>query len=377
MSEIQDKHQEGHFDLRPLLRLVLWGGAALGALLLAILAANSDTGRKQLVQAREALIGPLAPPVKPAMPTAAQLLVRSQDAEAEARRLADAVRVLSADRDRLMARIGALERTIEDVTGSIAAERNAQRDAAIVKPSPPVSAAPLPPIAAIPTPANATSAVTQPPNATPAAVSSQVAAAIPAPSPVAAHFPPPSVVVPPAPPSNANAILPPSIADKPTGEPQRATQEPVRAVAVEPVAPATAPSWATAMVDQPVTMPSAAPLPPATRSASTEAVSSKTEYAVDIGGAADIDALRELWLAAKDRFSSLEALRPAVAVRDNGKQPGPAELRLVMGPIPNAPAAAKLCASLSASGLSCYPTVFDGQRTRLALTARRSERLHP
>jgi hypothetical protein len=56
----------------------------------------------------------------------------------------------------------------------------------------------------------------------------------------------------------------------------------------------------------------------------------------------------------------LDGLQPLIAVRDG--RSGQAELRLVVGPIGNPAAAAKLCASLAAAGLSCQPTLFEGQR---------------
>ena len=55
-----------------------------------------------------------------------------------------------------------------------------------------------------------------------------------------------------------------------------------------------------------------------------------------------------------------DGLRPVISVRDG--KPGGAELRLVAGPLSNASAAAKICASLAASGWTCRPAVFDGQR---------------
>ena len=60
----------------------------------------------------------------------------------------------------------------------------------------------------------------------------------------------------------------------------------------------------------------------------------------------------------------LDGLRPVMNIRDSGK-PGAFELRLVAGPLGNAGAAARLCAMLSAAGLTCQPAVFDGQRLAL------------
>ena len=89
-----------------------------------------------------------------------------------------------------------------------------------------------------------------------------------------------------------------------------------------------------------------------------------TDFGVDIGGGPTIESLRDLWISAKGTHGSIfDGLRPVISVRDG--KPGTAELRLVVGPLSNAAAAAKICASLSASGWTCRPAVFDGQRLAL------------
>jgi hypothetical protein len=40
-------------------------------------------------------------------------------------------------------------------------------------------------------------------------------------------------------------------------------------------------------------------------------------------------------------------------------------LRLVIGPLGNAAAAARLCGKVANAGLSCQPAIFDGQRLAL------------
>jgi hypothetical protein len=57
-------------------------------------------------------------------------------------------------------------------------------------------------------------------------------------------------------------------------------------------------------------------------------------------------------------------LRPLVNVRD-GAKPGTAEFRLIAGPLANAGAAARICATLQAKGATCHTAVFDGQRLAL------------
>lgn len=104
---------------------------------------------------------------------------------------------------------------------------------------------------------------------------------------------------------------------------------------------------------------------PATRGASAaDSTPIMTDFGVDIGGGPTIDSLRDLWSSAKGTHSGIfDGLRPVISVRDG--KPGTTELRLVVGPLSNAAAAAKICASLSASGWTCRPAVFDGQRLAL------------
>ena len=94
-------------------------------------------------------------------------------------------------------------------------------------------------------------------------------------------------------------------------------------------------------------------------------IATKTEFGVDLGSAPSMAGLRGLWQSLKEPHESLfEGLRPVMALRE-GTRPGTIELRLVAGPLANAAAAARLCAALSAAGLGCQATVFDGQRLAL------------
>ncbi|HXW29044.1 MAG TPA: hypothetical protein VEK55_06745 [Xanthobacteraceae bacterium] len=94
-------------------------------------------------------------------------------------------------------------------------------------------------------------------------------------------------------------------------------------------------------------------------------VATKTEFGVDLGSAPSLAGLRGLWQSLKDAHEPLfDGLRPVMALRE-GARPGTIELRLVAGPLANAGAAARLCAALSAAGLGCQATVFDGQRLAL------------
>src|SRR5205085_1248698 len=95
-----------------------------------------------------------------------------------------------------------------------------------------------------------------------------------------------------------------------------------------------------------------------------QSVATKTEFGIDIGGNTSLDGLRTIWTNLKtSQPALLEGLRPVIAIREGGK--GAVELRLVAGPLGNAGAAARLCASLAAAGQNCHPTAFDGQRLAL------------
>ena len=98
----------------------------------------------------------------------------------------------------------------------------------------------------------------------------------------------------------------------------------------------------------------------------------RPEFGVDIGGAVNFDALRVLWNSTRAGHAALlDGLAPRVAVRENGKSQA-AELRLIVGPLPDAEAAARLCTTLLAARRSCQPTPFVGEH--FALTSPQPER---
>jgi hypothetical protein len=260
-----------------LARSLMWGGLAVVALGGAALSGQSQTGAQRLA----ALVHGTPPLVAPVAPAA----TRPSENEAEAKRLAESVRLLAADRDRLLARLDALERNIE-VTGSIPQD-----------------------------------------NAAPAET--------PAPAPMTA--------------------LPPGWSMTPSTIPPAAG-----------IAPSDLPPLGSAAT----TSPRPAPAQPADRglTANEQAAGStvtRTEFGVDVGGNHTLEGLRNLWASIRGRHGALfENLRPLVAVRE-GDKPGAVELRLVAGPLSNAVAAARLCATLAGAGIACQPTVFDGQRLAL------------
>jgi hypothetical protein len=106
--------------------------------------------------------------------------------------------------------------------------------------------------------------------------------------------------------------------------------------------------------------------PPAAEGAPTETpASSKYDFGVDLGSAQTVDGLRMLWTQVKSRHGTLlEGMRPIIVIREPARA-GAVELRLVVGPIPSASLAAKLCVAMNAAGALCQPAVFDGQRLAL------------
>jgi hypothetical protein len=88
------------------------------------------------------------------------------------------------------------------------------------------------------------------------------------------------------------------------------------------------------------------------------------QYGVDIGSAVSIQVLRARWLGIRSAHAQLfDGLMPVVMLRE--VHTGRVELRLVVGPLANAEAAAELCTALAPYRLSCQPTLFNGQHVAL------------
>jgi hypothetical protein len=87
---------------------------------------------------------------------------------------------------------------------------------------------------------------------------------------------------------------------------------------------------------------------------------------VDLGGANSIPGLRALWRGIlKSRSNApVVALRPIIVIKEGSNGLG-LQLRLVAGPISDAAAAAKICASMIANERPCTTAIFEGQRLAL------------
>lgn len=155
-----------------------------------------------------------------------------------------------------------------------------------------------------------------------------------------------------------------------TGSIGRLTQPPMSATEqLFPIAPST--ELAPVIPPPQPTAPIATiPAPPADGEATPQAeaaetTSARTDFGIDLGSARTLASMRTAWNQIRRNHGSLlDGLRPVIGVRD-GKG-GQVDLRLIVGPIPNAAVAAKLCAQLiAAGGLACQPAMFDGQRLAL------------
>lgn len=279
------------FDKRGLVWLTSWATAAAVSLTLAGLATVSSSGTQRMAT--------LTANDEPQRDTIAQIIPRLTDVESERRRLNEAIRLLAADRDRLLARVASVERNLDDMTGSI------QRQGAAAGPMPQNSSL-------------------QP--ATRAAAS---APDLPAPAPAMSAVP--------------AAPEPPGwLADAPKPWPSLSSGFEMAPVPQAPTRMAAAPAA------------SAAAEPPAATLPAT-----RTEFGVDIGSGSNLNEVRALWNAAKAEHPRLlGGLRPIVAVRED--KTGATDMRLIVGPLANAGAAARLCASLGAADVMCSTRPFVG-----------------
>jgi len=371
---------ENEFDRRALWRLGSWATAAVGTVVVAMLANQSSIGlRRQQTTAAD-----LAREAR-------ELQSLTRESQGETRRLASAIDTLNSDRDRLYSRVTVLEQGLETVTGALArqnaanspiapqaaapkgtaasANANAQADppAAAATPlvqaaaSPPPTVAPVATTAAalterpkpekpekseppVPTPAQASMATPQQDQASAPAAPSlpKIASTAPAPSapaaaPVSSLLPPKSLMAPP--------------------DPAAAKLEPAKDPAKLPAnaAPAASPDTVAAQ-------PSAGD-----NDAGSDSVSAKverTEFAVDLGAANSVGGLRALWRGLVKSYADLAALKPIIVVKERSNGLG-MQLRLAAGPLMDAAAAAKICAALAESERACETTLFDGQRLAL------------
>lgn len=131
--------------MQGLLRLAGWGVAATAALLFAVIAANSTSGRDRLSVALAGIDGTRTAEAAKVEAAQAAQVARLAATEGDTRRLIEIVRSLAGDRERLLTRLSAIERNLEDVTGSIQKQATPPAPAPPAATQPPPAASPEPP----------------------------------------------------------------------------------------------------------------------------------------------------------------------------------------------------------------------------------------
>ena len=143
--------------------------------------------------------------------------------------------------------------------------------------------------------------------------------------------------------AKAAASLPQIAATQPTAPP---TAEP------EPAAPQSSEPQVAPPLGEPI------PLPPMPIAGELSHSGPSKEVGIDLGGARSLEIMQARWAAVKANFGPLlNGLRPLVA-RD--PRPHMTPYRLIVGPLPNAAAAAQVCARFAASRVTCRTTKFAG-----------------
>lgn len=402
---------EEELDRGALWRLGTWAAVSVGAVIVALIANQSSVGVRHEQSASADLLK-----------QAQQLQLTTRESQNETRRLSSAVDTLNSDRDRLYSRVAVLEQGLDSVTGAIS-----RQSAALPAPQG-VSQVSASQISAGQTSANqagpgqgsssqaganqgtATQSVASTAAPTISATAAQTTPALPgAPATTASIDPSAMVVKPtptPAPVAAPVATTVPAVTDK-TAAAAKQDKQAATAVTSEPGSSAKSTTEPQATAAQPsgslvasksmmappdpaagkllespslpkippsVSMPDLASMAPkasdepeaASSAAAPELVASRTEFGVDIGGANSIPGLRALWrgLLKSRSNGALAKLRPIIVIKENNNGLG-MQLRLVAGPINDAAAAAKICASLSVSDRGCSTAVFEGQRLAL------------
>jgi hypothetical protein len=120
-SDSTARDSKTRVTMEGLWRLMMWGATAAAALLIAVISSRGVVGSQRAAVAVATINSGSSVAVKqqPGQPTV-QAENRPFDAQTETKRLSEAVRELASENDRLKARIGMVEHSVDDVTGSIA-----------------------------------------------------------------------------------------------------------------------------------------------------------------------------------------------------------------------------------------------------------------
>jgi hypothetical protein len=106
--------------MQGLWRLMMWGATAAAALLIAVISSRGVVGSQRAAVAVATLGGSSVAVKQQPGQSPAPAESHPYDAQSETKRLSEAVRELASENDQLKARIGMVEHSVDDVTGSIA-----------------------------------------------------------------------------------------------------------------------------------------------------------------------------------------------------------------------------------------------------------------
>lgn len=351
--------EENEFDRRTMWRLGSWGVAAVGAIVVAVMANQAQLGwrRDQVASADLAR-------------QAERLAVLTRESQIEARRLTAAIETLNSDRDRLYTRVTVLEQGLDSVTGAIAKQSAspAQKPEPSSAPAPQAAAPAVAPVAS--TPANdkpakeATNKEATNKEAANKEAASKEAANKDAANKEAANRETAKERA--SPPQQAAAAAPsastPAASELPAiplvaAKSMMAPPDPAASKLMQPEK-SEQPKDQSQPTDVATASPTAAP---ETESEAQAITVQQTRFAVDLGSANSVPGLRALWRGLTKSNPDLAKLRPIIMVKESKTGLG-MQLRLGAGPLVNAAAAAKICAGLSENDRSCETAVFDGQR---------------
>lgn len=340
---------EDHIDMRPLLRLMVWGTCAIVGIGATVMAGRSDVGT---ARAKVAFATFRAAPGDVVNHPNDMLANRPATPDKDEQRLAEQVRALTADRDRLAERVATLEHNLNDLTGSIARLPAANSGAAN-------AAAP-----------NNGGANATPPNggasAAPNTADSNGSAANSAPPQEKADAPAPAVAEATTPPASPAQVANADDDQAPTAAvpaaPQPGVGLPADVPLPRPGPLATIQSYVNSTAPLPATAPQRR-VAAVNRDVAPAAAGGS--LAIDLGSATNINTLRAHWGAVKAAHGGMLAgLQPLVSVRQSTR-PGFTEFHLVAGPVTDADAVAHLCAALTSVRVPCRPSTYNGQRLDL------------
>src|ERR1700678_3102907 len=108
---------ENIVNSRALLRLCAWGSGAMLALVVAVMAGRTELGAQR---AHAALTAWFSPPPSPDQQMSEQMMALSSGFDKQMRRQAEVIGTLAEQRDSLDDKVGALERQLSDLGGTLA-----------------------------------------------------------------------------------------------------------------------------------------------------------------------------------------------------------------------------------------------------------------